>query len=71
MKLNNLVKTNTSRLSGRELVLERKTSGRGVKGQKSRSGVAIKSFEEAKPLYVTKVLTGKQRPYCNNKFRRY
>ena len=29
-----------------------KTSGRGVKGQKSRSGVAIKSFEGGKmPLY--------------------
>ena len=29
-----------------------KTSGRGVKGQKSRSGVAIKSFEGCqKPLY--------------------
>ena len=29
-----------------------KTSGRGVKGQKSRSGVAIKSFEgEQMPLY--------------------
>ena len=29
-----------------------KTSGRGVKGQKSRSGVAIKSFEGAQmPLY--------------------
>ena len=25
-----------------------KTSGRGVKGQKSRSGVAIKSFEDRK-----------------------
>ena len=29
-----------------------KTSGRGVKGQKSRSGVAIKSFEDGQmPLY--------------------
>ena len=29
-----------------------KTSGRGVKGQKSRSGVAIKSFEGGQmPLY--------------------
>ena len=31
---------------------KRKTSGRGVKGQKSRSGVAIKSFEGGQmPLY--------------------
>ena len=29
-----------------------KTSGRGVKGQKSRSGVAIKSFEGDKCLYI-------------------
>ena len=30
-----------------------KTSGRGVKGQKSRSGVAIKSFEGGQmPLYI-------------------
>ena len=29
-----------------------KTSGRGIKGQKSRSGVAIKSFEGGQmPLY--------------------
>ena len=38
---------------GEELDLEKgKTSGRGVKGQKSRSGVAIKSFEGGQmPLY--------------------
>ena len=29
-----------------------KTSGRGVKGQKSRSGVAIKSFEGDKCLFL-------------------
>ena len=29
-----------------------KTSGRGVKGQKSRSGVAIKSFEGGQMLYI-------------------
>ena len=29
-----------------------KTSGRGVKGQKSRSGVAIKSFEGGQCLYT-------------------
>ena len=32
--------------------IKHKTSGRGVKGQKSRSGVAIKSFEGGQmPLY--------------------
>ena len=31
-----------------------KTSGRGVKGQKSRSGVAIKSFEGGQmPMYLS------------------
>ena len=29
-----------------------KTSARGHKGQKSRSGVAIKSFEGARCLYI-------------------
>ena len=29
-----------------------KTSGRGVKGQKSRSGVAIKSFEGGRYHYI-------------------
>ena len=29
-----------------------KTSGRGVKGQKSRSGVAIKSLRVVKCLYI-------------------
>ena len=54
MKLNNLVKTNTSKLRvGRGIGSGKgKTSGRGVKGQKSRSGVAIKSFEGGQmPLY--------------------
>ena len=36
-----------------------KTSGRGVKGQKSRSGVAIKSFEGGQmPLYRRSPKTG-------------
>ena len=54
MKLNSKVKTkeNKKRL-GRGIGSGRgKTSGRGVKGQKSRSGVAIKSFEGGQmPLY--------------------
>ena len=47
MKLNTLIKTNTSKIRvGRGIGSGKgKTSGRGVKGQKSRSGVAIKSFE--------------------------
>ena len=47
MKLNTLVKTNFSKIRvGRGIGSGKgKTSGRGVKGQKSRSGVAIKSFE--------------------------
>ena len=54
MKLNTLVKTNFSKIRvGRGIGSGKgKTSGRGVKGQKSRSGVAIKSFEGGQmPLY--------------------
>ena len=54
MKLNNLTKTNFSKMRvGRGIGSGKgKTSGRGVKGQKSRSGVAIKSFEGGQmPLY--------------------
>jgi ribosomal protein L15, bacterial/organelle len=54
MKLNNLVKTNFSKIRvGRGIGSGKgKTAGRGVKGQKSRSGVAIKSFEGGQmPLY--------------------
>ena len=54
MKLNNLTKTNYPKLRvGRGIGSGKgKTSGRGVKGQKSRSGVAIKSFEGGQmPLY--------------------
>ena len=54
MKLNNLLKTNLSKIRvGRGIGSGKgKTSGRGVKGQKSRSGVAIKSFEGGQmPLY--------------------
>ena len=54
MKLNTLSKTNFSKMRvGRGIGSGKgKTSGRGVKGQKSRSGVAIKSFEGGQmPLY--------------------
>ena len=54
MKLNNLIKSNKKKIRvGRGIGSGKgKTSGRGVKGQKSRSGVAIKSFEGGQmPLY--------------------
>ena len=53
-KLNNRSKTNKLKIRvGRGIGSGKgKTSGRGVKGQKSRSGVAIKSFEGGQmPLY--------------------
>ena len=53
-KLNNRKKINKSKIRvGRGIGSGKgKTSGRGVKGQKSRSGVAIKSFEGGQmPLY--------------------
>ena len=52
--LNNRLKLNKSKIRvGRGIGSGKgKTSGRGVKGQKSRSGVAIKSFEGGQmPLY--------------------
>ena len=52
--LNNRTKINKSKMRvGRGIGSGKgKTSGRGVKGQKSRSGVAIKSFEGGQmPLY--------------------
>ena len=54
MQLNNLVKNNKKKIrDGRGIGTGRgKTSSRGHKGQKSRSGVAIKSFEGGQmPLY--------------------
>tara|TARA_B100000780_G_C21049597_1_gene421449 strand:- start:366 stop:818 length:453 start_codon:yes stop_codon:yes gene_type:complete len=54
MELNNLVKLNKKKIRvGRGIGSGRgKTSTRGHKGQKSRSGVAIKSFEGGQmPLY--------------------
>ena len=53
-QLNNREKINRSKIRvGRGIGSGKgKTSGRGVKGQKSRSGVAIKSFEGGQmPLY--------------------
>ena len=54
IKLNNRPKINKSKIRvGRGIGSGKgKTSGRGVKGQKSRRGVAIKSFEGGQmPLY--------------------
>ena len=54
IKLDNRPKLNKSKIRvGRGIGSGKgKTSGRGVKGQKSRSGVAIKSFEGGQmPLY--------------------
>ena len=52
--LNNLIRVNKKKIRvGRGIGSGKgKTAGRGVKGQKSRSGVAIKSFEGGQmPLY--------------------
>mgnify|MGYP000424298240 CR=1 FL=1 len=54
MELNNLIKNNKKKIRvGRGIGSGRgKTSTRGHKGQKSRSGIAIKSFEGGQmPLY--------------------
>ena len=54
MSLSNLIKTNKKKIRpGRGIGSGKgKTSGRGHKGQESRSGVAIKSFEGGQmPLY--------------------
>ena len=54
LTLNNLIRVNKKKIRvGRGIGSGKgKTSGRGVKGQKSRSGVAIKSFEGGQmPLY--------------------
>ena len=54
IRLNNRNKINKSKIRvGRGIGSGKgKTSGRGIKGQKSRSGVAIKSFEGGQmPLY--------------------
>ena len=54
IELNNRGKINKTKIRGGRGIGsgKGKTSGRGVKGQKSRSGVAIKSFEGGQmPLY--------------------
>ena len=54
MKLNNFTRTNKKKIRpGRGIGSGKgKTSGRGHKGQKARSGVAIKSFEGGQmPLF--------------------
>ena len=54
MELNNLIKNNKKKIRVRRGIGsgKGKTSSRGHKGQKSRSGVAIKSFEGGQmPLY--------------------
>ena len=54
MRLNNLVKTNVKKIRpGRGIGSGKgKTGGRGIKGQKSRRGVAINAFEGGQtPLY--------------------
>ena len=54
MQLNNLIKNNKKKIRvGRGIGSGKgKTSARGHKGQKSRSGVAIKSFEGGQmPLF--------------------
>ena len=56
MQLNNLISKDKRKMKkrlGRGIGSSKgKTSGRGHKGQKSRSGVAIKSFEGGQmPLY--------------------
>ena len=54
MQLNNLIKKNKKKIRvGRGIGSGKgKTSARGHKGQKSRSGVSIKSFEEVRCLYI-------------------
>ena len=54
MKLNGKLKTKELKKKlGRGIGSGKgKTSGRGVKGQKSRSGVAIKVLKEGKCLYT-------------------
>ena len=69
MKLNQLIKTNYSKIRvGRGIGSGKgKTSGRGVKGQKSRSGVAIKSFEGGQmPLYRRLPKRGFKRIHTKN-----
>ena len=69
MKLNTLVKTNAKKIRpGRGIGSGKgKTGGRGVKGQKSRSGVAIKAFEGGQtPLYRRLPKRGFKSMFVNN-----
>ena len=69
MKLNTLVKTNVKKIRpGRGIGSGKgKTGGRGIKGQKSRSGVAIKAFEGGQtPLYRRLPKRGFKSLYENN-----
>jgi large subunit ribosomal protein L15 len=69
MKLNTLVKTNSKKIRvGRGIGSGKgKTGGRGVKGQKSRSGVAIKAFEGGQtPLYRRLPKRGFKSMFVNN-----
>ena len=69
MQLNNLIKTNKKKIRvGRGIGSGKgKTSSRGHKGQKSRSGVAIKSFEGGQmPLYRRLPKRGFKSLYKNN-----
>ena len=54
MQLNTLIRNNKKKIRvGRGIGSGKgKTSARGHKGQKSRSGVAIKSFEGGKCRYI-------------------
>ena len=66
MQLNNLIKINKKKIRvGRGIGSGRgKTSSRGHKGQKSRSGVAIKSFEGGQmPLYRRLPKRGFKNPF--------
>ena len=66
IELNNRQKINKSKIRvGRGIGSGKgKTSGRGVKGQKSRSGVAIKSFEGGQmPLYRRLPKRGFKNPF--------
>ena len=70
MELNNLIKNNRKKLRvGRGIGSGKgKTSARGHKGQKSRSGVAIKSFEGGQmPLYRRLPKRGFKSIKANNK----
>ncbi len=69
MRLNKLTQTNTKKIRpGRGIGSGKgKTGGRGHKGQKSRSGVSIKSFEGGQmPLYRRLPKRGFKSLYKNN-----